>query len=133
MKKKYRSDVSESVHATIEGFYKIGLVDKATMEKYDDMCLIPEDSFSPEEIHQIRKERSLSLPMFANHLNVSKSLVADWEKGTKKPDGAAMRLLGAIKRNGVGTLYESVNDKKKTASKKRRTAKKKELEEVGKD
>ena len=38
-KKKYRSDALRSVHVTVEGLNRIGLVDKKTMREFDDSCL----------------------------------------------------------------------------------------------
>jgi putative transcriptional regulator len=39
--RKYRSDALRSVHVTVEGLHRIGLVDKKTMHRFDELCLTP--------------------------------------------------------------------------------------------
>lgn len=40
---------------------------------------------------------SISQPVFARYLNVSKGLVSDWERGVKRPSGPALRLLTVVR------------------------------------
>ncbi len=56
---------------------------------------------SPEQIRELRLRENISQPVFARYLNVSKNLVADWERGVKKPGGPALRLLTVIQKNGL--------------------------------
>lgn len=113
MAKQYKSDVYAAIHQTMEDLHEIGLVDKITMKKFDDSCLVPVEEFPPEEIRQIRESQNMSQPVFARHLNVSKNLVSDWERGVKKPGGPALLLLSLVKRKGVQVLFESDEGKKK--------------------
>jgi DNA-binding transcriptional regulator YiaG len=39
--KKYKDDISKTVHQMAEGFYKIGAIDTARMCEYDADCLVP--------------------------------------------------------------------------------------------
>lgn len=50
---------------------------------------------------EIRAREHISQPVFARYLNVSKNLVSDWERGVKKPGGAALRLLTVIQKKGL--------------------------------
>ncbi len=101
MPKKYRSDAFAAIHETMEGLYEIGAVSKQTMREFDEACLTPVQVFAPEEIREIRLREHLSQPGFARYLNVSKNLVSDWERGVKKPGGAALRLLTVIQKKGL--------------------------------
>ncbi len=101
MPKKYRSDAFAAIHETMEGLYEIGAVSKQTMREFDEACLTPVQVFAPEEIREIRLREHLSQPVFARYLNVSKNLVSDWERGVKKPGGAALRLLTVIQKKGL--------------------------------
>nr|WP_246545307.1 helix-turn-helix domain-containing protein [Photorhabdus hainanensis] len=56
------------------------------MREFDAACLTPIESLSPEEIRSLREREHLSQPVFARYLNVSKNLISDWERGTKKPE-----------------------------------------------
>ncbi|EIX1730350.1 helix-turn-helix domain-containing protein, partial [Escherichia coli] len=46
----------------------------------------------------------LSQPVFARYLNVSKNLISDWERGVKRPGGAALRLLSVVEKNGIQVI-----------------------------
>ena len=42
--------------------------------------------------------------LFARHLNVSTSLMSQWEPGEKRPRGASLKLLMPVAKNGLGTV-----------------------------
>ncbi|WP_262499966.1 helix-turn-helix domain-containing protein [Photorhabdus heterorhabditis] len=92
MVKKYRSEAFAAIHETMEALSEIGGVNKQIMREFDAACLTPIESLSPEEIRFLREREHLSQPVFARYLNVSKNLISDWERGTKKTEG---RLLVA--------------------------------------
>ncbi len=106
MTKRYKSEALAAVHQTMEDLSEIGLVDKITMKEFDDSCLDPVAELPPEEIRRIREEEHMSQPVFARHLNVSKNLVSDWERGVKKPGGPALLLLSLVKRKGMRALFD---------------------------
>lgn len=56
-------------------------------------------SFSPEEVEVIRKKMNVSQALFAKMLNVPLVTAKSWESGTRKPSGAALRLLQLVKEN----------------------------------
>jgi putative transcriptional regulator len=85
----------------MEGFYETGAIDKQTIRTFDDSCLTPTPALSPGEIKAIREKEAVSQPVFARYLNVSKTLVSEWERGAKRPDGPALRLLTVVKKNGL--------------------------------
>lgn len=100
----YRSEIAASVHEMMEGAYDAGLIDKQTMRSFDDSCLSPALPLAPEEIRAIREQEHVSQPVFARYLNVSKNLVSDWERGTKRPGGPALRLLAVVRKNGLRAI-----------------------------
>mgnify|MGYP006212086517 CR=1 FL=1 len=85
-KRAYRSDVLRSVHSAAEDLHAIGAIDKATMRRFDKACLTDVDELAPRAIKRIRDEAGMSQTVFALTLNVSKSLVSQWERGEKKPN-----------------------------------------------
>jgi len=103
-KKQYRSKISASVHETAEGLYKIGLMDKRTMQEFDQLCLTPIKPLTAEEIRNIREEENVSQTVFANYLNVSKGIVSQWERGEKHPSGASLKLLSLVAKNGLDAI-----------------------------
>jgi putative transcriptional regulator len=88
----------------MEALDEIGVIDRRTMREFDDACLSPARTFSPEEIRAIREREHLSQPVFARYLNVSKNLVSDWERGVKKPGGPASRLLTVVHKKGIEAI-----------------------------
>ncbi len=103
-KKKYKSDVMHSVHEMMTGLHDRGAIDKTTMREFDAMCLEQNLSFKPQDIIALREAESVSQPVFARYLNVSKNLVSEWERGTKKPSGPSLRLLSLVKRKGLEAI-----------------------------
>ena len=101
MARTYKSDAFAAIHETVEGLGKSGLVDRQTMRKFDEMCLTPVREFSAEDIQKLRAREGLSQPVFARYLNVTKSLVSQWERGEKHPRGASLKLLSLIERKGL--------------------------------
>ena len=57
------------------------------------------ESFSSEDIKQIRKQVGLSQIVFASSLGVSKKTVEAWERGRNTPAGTSRRLLQLIRDN----------------------------------
>jgi putative transcriptional regulator len=82
-KEKYRSDIARTVHETVRGLHRIGLVDKKTMRRFDASCLTA---------------------VFASFLNVRPGLVSQWERGEKKPSGPSLKLLSIIKAKGLDAI-----------------------------
>jgi putative transcriptional regulator len=102
--KDYESEIAAAVHETVEGFREIGAIDKQTMRKFDELCLTPTANMGPGQIRALREREHVSQPVFARHLNVSKNLVSDWERGVKRPGGPALRLLTIIERKGLAAI-----------------------------
>ena len=104
MSKNYRRDALASVHEMMESLHDIGAVTKQTMREFDETCLQPAPVMSPERIRALREREHLSQPVFARYLNVSKNLISDWERGVKRPGGAALRLLSVVEKNGIQVI-----------------------------
>jgi putative transcriptional regulator len=104
MSKQYRSRAMASIHETAEGLHAAGLMDKQTMRKFDEACLTPVPSVTPEEIRRLREREGASQAVFARHLNVTTGLVSQWERGEKRPRGASLKLLALVARNGLAAV-----------------------------
>ena len=104
MAKTYKSEAMAAVHEMVEGFHESGAVDKQTMREFDVACLTPAPLLTPDEIKAVREKEAVSQPVFARYLNVSKNLVSDWERGTKRPGGPALRLLAIVRRGGLRAI-----------------------------
>ena len=55
----------------------------------------------PKEIRDLRLREGASQAVFARYLNVTTGLVSQWERGEKHPQGASLKLLTLIAKNGL--------------------------------
>nr|WP_294564209.1 DNA-binding transcriptional regulator [uncultured Rhodopila sp.] len=104
MTKPYRSGTLAAVHETAEGLHAAGVMDKHTMRKFDEACLTPVRPLSAQEIRALREREGASQAVFARYFNVTTGLVSQWERGEKFPQGAALKLLALIARNGLDAV-----------------------------
>jgi putative transcriptional regulator len=101
---KYRNDIARSVHETVRGLRRLGLVDRKTMLKFDASCLTAVQELSPKEIQALREREDVSQAVFASFLNVRPGLVSQWERGEKRPSGPSLKLLSVIKAKGLDAI-----------------------------
>ncbi len=76
-------------------------MDQITLREFDRMCLPPVEPLEPDEIKSIREKSRVSQAVFAALLNTSLSTVQKWEIGTKRPTGAALKLLHLVQKRGI--------------------------------
>ena len=74
------------------------------MKKFDELCVTPVPTFTPDEIKAIREKEHVSQTVFAHYLNVSKNMISEWERGVKKPSGTALKLLTLVQHKGIDIL-----------------------------
>jgi putative transcriptional regulator len=103
-RKTYRSDVLRSVHILAKDLHSIGALDKATMREFDVTCLTDVSPLAPDDIRRIREDAQMSQAVFAMALNVTTSLVSQWERGEKKPSGPSLKLLSLARRKGIDAI-----------------------------
>ncbi len=104
MKTQFKSDAFEAIHSAVTGMYRAGTIDKATMRGFDESCLTSPPELEPHEIKHLRISNHMSQPVFARHLNTSKSTIEKWETGAKKPSGIALKLLSIVQKQGIQIL-----------------------------
>ena len=104
MSKQYRSPLMGSIHETAEGLHSAGVIDKRTMREFDELCLTPVQPLKPREIRSLRLREGASQAVFARYLNVTTGLVSQWERGEKHPQGASLKLLVLVARNGLAAV-----------------------------
>jgi putative transcriptional regulator len=58
----------------------------------------------PRDIRAIRLSLNASQVLFAAFLNVSANTIRSWEQGTRRPQGADLKLLAIAKKNPTALL-----------------------------
>ena len=102
--KKRPDGILSIVHETAKDLRNAGIMDEMTMREFDALCLPPVKTYQPQEIRQIRLRYRVSQAVFATYLNVSKTSVASWESGGKKPGPTAVKLLNLVDRKGIDAV-----------------------------
>src|SRR5439155_19688330 len=102
--KSYKSEALAAIHETVSDYLGAGVIDKQTMRRFDEACLTPVREFTAAEIRALREREQVSQAVFANHLNVSKDAVSQWERGAKHPAGPTLKLLSLIERKGLAAI-----------------------------
>jgi len=102
--KTYKSEAFAAIHETASDYRDAGVIDKQSMRRFDETCLTPVREFTAAEIRALREREQVSQAVFANHLNVSKDAVSQWERGAKHPAGPTLKLLSLIERKGLAAI-----------------------------
>ena len=104
MTERYKSEALAAAHETALGLTEAGVMAKQTMRAFDEMCLTPVEDMTPEQIRELRLRERASQAVFARYLNVTTSLVSQWERGEKRPRGASLKLLTLVAKNGLSAV-----------------------------
>lgn len=104
MRKQYSGAMMASIHETAEDLHAAGIMDKRTMREFDEVYLTPVRPLKAKEIRALRLRECASQAVFARYLNVTTSLVSQWERGEKRPQGASLKLLSLVAKNGLQSV-----------------------------
>jgi putative transcriptional regulator len=58
--KTYKSKTMAALHENVSDLYRVGMIDKKTMRKFDSTCLAPVRKLSPATIRRIRAKADVS-------------------------------------------------------------------------
>ncbi len=72
---------------------------KVTMRSTEVKLPAATSQMSPKEIVAARESLNVSQPVFARLLNVPTVTAVSWEKGRRKPSGAALKLLQIARKH----------------------------------
>jgi putative transcriptional regulator len=97
-------DILRSVHTSARALHEAGVLDRTTLREFDALCLPAAPAYGAEEIKALRRRLRVSQPVLAAYLGVTKSTIAQWERGAKAPRGPALRLLDLADRKGLDAL-----------------------------
>ena len=84
--------------------------EQPTNVKIDKVTIFPVQTYTKEEIKQVRAKHKMTQRMFAEVVGVSQKTVEAWETGTNTPTGSAMRVIQLIESNenvlNVGYMHK---------------------------
>jgi putative transcriptional regulator len=102
---RMRSELVELTRA----LHKVGAVSdeeltKTTIRMLGRNALPKVDPMSPADIAALREKIGFSQAVMAAYLNVAAHTVSQWERGERRPTGAALKLLHVVRKSGVEAL-----------------------------
>ena len=95
-------EITRALHSV--GALSTTELEKTTMRMLGREALPKVTALSPAEIAQVREGAGVSQSVMAGYLNVAVSTISQWERGERRPTGAALKLLHVVKRNGIDAL-----------------------------
>ena len=99
MKRKEIEFDAEALVGSVEAFAAhVRGTRKLTLRTTQVSLPSPIKPLGPEEITALRQKLNVSQAVFAGLLNVPKVTAISWEKGRRRPTGAALRLLDLIRK-----------------------------------
>ena len=108
-KQKTKQRIRAEIVENTRGMHRVGLVDDAKLEQ-TTLRMLGKDALpkvaalSPAEIARVRQKAGLSQAVLAGYMNVAVNTVSLWERGQRRPAGAALKLLHVVRRSGIEAL-----------------------------
>ncbi len=100
-KARMRAEIVEAMR----GLHKVGAVGDDELQKTTMRMLARmRCALSPAEIVGVRERTGVSQAVLAAYMNVAVSTVSQWERGERRPTGAALKFLHVVKRGGIDAL-----------------------------
>ena len=104
-KARLRAEIAEMA----AGQHRLGIMgdgdlERITMRMLGRSALPKVAALTPAEIVSVREAAGVSQAVLAGFLNVGTTTVSQWERGTRRPTGTALKLLHVVKTKGLGAL-----------------------------
>jgi len=71
------------------------------LRHFDSDSIAPIEAFTPQAVRELREREGASQAVFAQHLGVAVNTLGQWERGQRKPEGPAAKLLTLVKAHGL--------------------------------
>lgn len=97
----YVDGLAASLHETMADMFALRMIDRETMREFDLGCLTPVRTFDGEQVKALREREQVSQAVLSHYLGVAVNTVGQWERGERKPAGAAAKMLALIERHGI--------------------------------
>lgn len=103
MKKQIKMDGKSIAEIALEAAIEANF-DKTTLHRMQTLAFPEIKNYSPQEIKNLRLKSRVSQGVWSKLLNVNLSTSQKWERGVTQPEGAAIKLLNMIERQGISVL-----------------------------
>ena len=97
-----------SIRVTInelsQDLYSSGIIDKKTLRDLTEFTTPKIYQYTGDDIKEIREREKVSQAVFAKFLNISPAMVKSLEQGSRKAQGAILKLINIIDDKGLNYL-----------------------------
>jgi putative transcriptional regulator len=104
-----RARMRAQIVEAMRGLHRLGAVSNEEVEK-TTLKMLSKDTLprvkelSPAEIAALRERAGVSQGVLAAFMNVAVSTISQWERGERRPTGAALKLLHVVRHKGIEAL-----------------------------
>lgn len=100
MKTKAIEFNADDLVGSVEAFARhVSGKEKLTLRTATRPLPTPVKPLTPAQVRSIRRKLNVSQPVFAAMMNIPTVTAASWERGRRKPTGAALRLLDIARKH----------------------------------
>ena len=78
-----------------------GVISASDLRELEGICLSEVHELSAAKIKKLRLNAGVSQAVMARIINVSTAAIKQWERGERKPSGAALKLLNLVAAKGI--------------------------------
>lgn len=104
-KARLRAEIVESARELNRiGAYSDAELVKTTIRMLGRDALPKVPPLSPKDIVTLRERTGVSQAVMAGFLNVATKTLGQWERGERRPTGAALKLLHVVKEKGLDAV-----------------------------
>lgn len=104
-KARLRAEIVEGARALNRlGAYSDGELEKTTIRMLGRDQLPKVEPLSPKQIVAMREQAGVSQAVLAGFLNIAVKTLSQWERGERRPTGAALKLLHVVKDKGLAAV-----------------------------
>ncbi len=104
-KERLRAEIVEGAQALHRlGAYNADDLKKTTIRMLGRDALPKLLPLTPKEIVAMRERTGVSQAVLAGLLNVATKTLGQWERGERRPTGAALKLLHVVKTKGLNAV-----------------------------
>ena len=100
----YHTPLLAAIHEAATDLAPSGVVKKRTLRELDALCLTRVPPLAPEQIKELRGREGVSQAVLASYVNVTPNAVSQWERGEKRPAGAALKMLWLAINGGLDAI-----------------------------
>jgi len=97
-------NVQTSINSIAKGLYDNEIINKTTLRDITDESYPNLYEYTGSEIQDIREREQVSQAVFAKYLNISSAMVRGLEQGQRKAQGAILKLINIVDKNGLNFL-----------------------------